>query len=56
MCGYEWDISEEAGEEPCPDTGEGHVCALQKDDDHIEHECPCGASQYEFEKESEDES
>ena len=47
-CGYEWDISVEAGEEPCPDFDQGHCCILQKSEPHDEHECSCGASQTEF--------
>lgn len=46
MCGYEWDVSEEASEEPCPHFAEGHVCVLA-DDGHWEHECACGATQVE---------
>lgn len=45
-CGYEWDISEEAREEPCPEFGPGHECVLNSDD-YEEHECACGASQSE---------
>jgi len=48
MCGYQWEIMEGTGEEPCPDGDSVHECILV-DDGHREHECFCGAQQCEEE-------
>lgn len=46
-CGYTWEVVEGL-EEPCEYHETEHVCCLSNDDGHIEHECPCGASQTEY--------
>ncbi len=49
ICGYTWEVDIDH-ETECSEYGEEHECCLSSEDNHAEHECPCGESQTEFDK------